>query len=211
MAAELPRGESELAIFSRFSRAFSHVVRGDLSVITNEVSYLATTMPPEELGRVRNRCSQIAATVSKIAGLRGEISTSLITIHEVARLFGASLSAPCSEVVSVDRVKIERLCSILRQMLGDTDASWMAEWSTGEGLTLSIKIPKSAGSYARHASWSSFAAGFLGERAVIDGVVADLIMRAHSWGLAIQLEGSEMRCSLFIPASFAASSERPFA
>jgi hypothetical protein len=90
-------------------------------------------------------------------------------------------------------------------MLGDTDALWIAEWSIEEGLTLSINIPKSAGPRARYASWSSFAAGSLGERAVIDGVVADLIMRAHSWSLAIQLEEVEMRCSLFIPAAVAAS------
>ena len=199
MVAYTPRDESELAIFSRFSRAFSHVVRGDLSVITNEVSYLATSMPSEELARVRNRCSQIAATVSKIAGLRSEIATTPLGLDEAARIFGARLSSSTSEMVSVDRVKVERLASIVRQMFADADTPWIAEWSSDHGLVLSIRIPKSPGQIRRYASWSSFAAGELGERAVIDAVVADLIMRAHEWRLGIELEERLISCRICIP------------
>ena len=199
MAAHTPRDESELAIFSRFSRAFSHVVRGDLSVITNEVSYLATSMPSEELARVRNRCSQIAATVSKIAGLRSEIATTPLGIDEAAGIFGARLRSSTSEMVSVDRVKVERLASIVRQMFADADTPWIAEWSSEYGLVLSIRVPKSPGQIRRYASWSSFAAGELGERAVIDAVVADLIMRAHEWRLGIELEERLIACRICIP------------
>ncbi len=208
MAADTPRGESELAIFSRFSRAFSHVVRGDLSVITNEVSYLATTIPSEDLGRVRNRCSQIAATVSKIAGLKSEVCLSSLRIEEVARIFGARLPDSTSEMVSLDRVKVERLSSIIRQMLGNSDTLWQAEWSPECGLVLSIQVPKSPGPTGRYASWSSFAAGELGERAVIDAVVADLIMRAHDWRLVIELEERRMRCVIGGPPAMAVQPER---
>ena len=208
MAAETPGSESELAIFSRFSRAFSHVVRGDLSVITNEVSYLATTMPSEDLGRVRNRCSQIAATVSKIAGLKSEVSPSSLKIEDVACIFGARLPASIPDRISLDRIKVERLSSIVRQMLGNTDAPWTAEWSPDYGLALSIQIPKSPGPRAKYASWSSFAVGELGERAVIDGVVADLIMRAHEWRLGIELEERCMRCVIFIPPTMVVQRDR---
>ena len=199
MAAENPRGESELAIFSRFSSAFSHLVRGDLSVITNEVSYLATTMPSEELGRVRTRCSQIAATVSKIAGLRSEIAPTRIGVNEVAAIFGARLGSSTSEMISLDRVKIERLASIIRQIFADADSPWMAEWSCKNGLSLLLRIPNSRGRTRRYGSWSSFAAGELGERAVIDAVVADLIMRAHEWPLGIDLDDRFISCRVFIP------------
>jgi hypothetical protein len=208
MAADTPRGESELAIFSRFSRAFSHVVRGDLSVITNEVSYLATTMPSEELVRVRSRCSQIAATVSKIAGLKSEASPTWLAIDDVARIFGSRLRAPTAERISLDRVKIERLASIVRQILGDSEAPWMAEWSPQYGLALSVQISKSSGRSATYASWSSFAAGELGERSVIDAVVADLIMRAHQWRLGIELQEQLVRCRIFIPPASGVQRER---
>jgi hypothetical protein len=199
MTADTIRGESEFIIFSRFSRAFSHVVRGDLSVITNEVSYLATQMPSEELGRVRNRCSQIAATISKIAGLQSEISTTSIGTDAAARIFGATLDRTADDVVSLDCVKIERLASSIRQMLPPSDASWTAECSSISVLTLSRTIRGFQGVGARYASWSSFASKELGERSVIDAVVADLIMRAHGWRLALESSPQELRCSLFIP------------
>ena len=208
MAAYTPRGESELAIFSRFSTAFSHLVRGDLSVITNEVSYLATTMPSEELGRVRNRCSQIAATVSKIAGLRGEMSPTPLGVDEVAAIFGARLGSSPSETISLDRVKIERLASSIRQIFADADTPWIAEWSSENGLSLFLRIPNSRGQTRRYASWSSFAAGELGERSVIDAVVADLIMRAHDWRLVIELDERCLSCGVFIPAVTAVARER---
>lgn len=199
MTADTTRAESEVAIFSRFSRAFSHVVRGDLSVITNEVSYLATSMPCEELGRVRNRCAQIAATVSKIAGLKSEVSSEPIAAEKAAAIFGARLSPGASGTVSLDRVKIERLASIVRHLFGDGDIPWTAEWSEEFGLGLSIRVPKPSGLVKRYSSWSSFAAGELGERAVIDAVVADLIMRAHEWRLAIGVEDRCVACHIFIP------------
>jgi hypothetical protein len=208
MTADTTRPESEVAIFSRFSRAFSHVVRGDLSVITNEVSYLATRMPCEELGRVRNRCAQIAATVSKMAGLRSEMAWEPIDVEKAAAIFGARLTPDASGMVSLDRVKIERLASIVRHLFGDTDVPWNAEWSEHVGLSLSIRVPKPSGQVRRYSSWSSFAAGELSERAVIDAVVADLIMRAHEWRLAIDVEDRCVACHIFIAPVAAHRDER---
>lgn len=199
MTANTTGGESEFTIFGRFSRAFSHVVRGDLSVITNEVSYLATQMPSEELGRVRNRCSQMAATISKIAGLQSDVTTTRLGADAAARIFGAALEGRGDDVVSLDCVKIERLASSIRQMLPASDTPWMAESSDGSVLTLSRTIQSFQGAGARYASWSSFASKELGERSVIDAVVADLIMRAHGWRLALESSPHGLRCSLFIP------------
>ena len=199
MTANTTRGESEFTIFGRFSRAFSHVVRGDLSVITNEVSYLATQMPSEELGRVRNRCSQMAATISKIAGLQSDVATTLIGVDAAARIFGVALEGGGDDVVSLDYVKIERLASIIRQMMPPSDAPWMAAAVDGSVLTLSRSIQDFQGRGSRYASWSSFASKELGERSVIDAVVADLIMRAHGWRLAIESFPEGLRCSLFLP------------
>lgn len=199
MAADTTRGESEFTIFGRFSRAFSHVVRGDLSVITNEVSYLATQMPSEELGRVRNRCSQMAAAISKIAGLQSDIATTRLGADAAAHIFGAALEGRGNDVVSLDCVKIERLASSIRQMLPPSDAPWMADVSDGCVLTLSRSIQDFQGIGSRYASWSSFASKELGERSVIDAVVADLIMRAHGWRLALESSPQGLRCSVFIP------------
>lgn len=190
--------ESEFSIFSRFSGAFSHVVRGDLSVITNEISYLATKMPPEELGRVRNRCSQIAATVSKIAGLQSDVSLSPASADTIARAFGAILPLESPEFIAIDAVKVERLASSLRQILPSSDASWRAEMREGDAVLLSLHLPHHKGLGAQYASWSSFASKELGERSVVDAVVADLISRAHGWTVAIDSRGG-LRCMIRLP------------
>lgn len=197
MATDTTRIESEISIFSRFSRALSHVVRGDLSVITNEVSYLAARMPCEELGRVKNRCSQIASIVSKIAGLQGELSLSLVGTDSVARAFGASLDGASTDVVAIDAVKVERLASGIRQMIPGAGATWTAR-SSEHGLCLSIYVPRHQGLGSRYGSWSSFASKELGERSVVDAVVADLIMRAHGWVIAIDSRDG-LRCDMCVP------------
>ena len=203
MIGDVVQGESEFTLFGRLTRALSHVARGYLSVITNEVSYLATKLPAAELGRARNRCSQMAATISMIAGLQEEMATSLVDWRKVLDIFGALYpSDDLSRVVSIDRVKIERLASILRQMLPGTDVLWRAKVhkeGEAEKLGLFKTISKGDGPSATYGSWSSFASKELGERAVIDGVVADLIMRAHGWTVLILSSPSEVECKLSIP------------
>lgn len=203
MIGDVVQGESEFTLFGRLTRAFSHVARGDLSVITNEVSYLATKLPAAELGRARNRCSQMAATISMIAGLHEEMTTSFVDLRKVLDIFGALYpSDDLSRLISIDRVKIERLASILRQMLPGTDVMWRAQvHNEGEAERLGLfkTVSKVESPSATYGSWSSFASKELGERAVIDGVVADLIMRAHSWTVLISSSPSEVEFRLNIP------------
>ncbi len=205
MTSNTTRAESEFSIFSRFSRAFSHVVRGDLSVITNEVSYLATKMPCEELGRVRNRCSQIASIISKIAGLQSELSLSLVGADAAARTFGAILNGSSTDVVAIDAVKVERLASGIRQMLPIGDTAWTAQSLEG-GIVLSLYLPHHQGLGGSYGSWSSFASQELGERSVVDAVVADLIMRAHGWTTAIDSKDG-LRCTMHLPIASAEQRE----
>ena len=202
MTGETTRAESELSIFSRFSRAFSHVVRGDLSVITNEVSYLATTTPSDELGRVRNRCSQIAATISKIAGLQSDLSLALVGADSVARTFGVTIPNTSRDTVAIDAVKIERLASIIRQMIPRGDLSWTGQPVEAGYVVFSLHLPAHPGLGGRYGSWSSFAAKELGERSVIDAVVADLIMRAHGWSVGIESKDG-LRCVMRVPLASA--------
>lgn len=191
--------ESEITLFTRFSSAFSHVIRGDLSVITNEVSYLASLMPSRELERVSNRCSQIAGIVSKIAGLQSEEAPVFIDSGELERLFGVERSrVPCSQTIRVDRVRVERFASILRDLMPGVQAS-IRYPSGAEPLAVILHnrhVPRCIGTYS---SWSNFAARELGERSVIDAVVADLIIRAHGWRVVISSEKDRVIGEISIP------------
>lgn len=205
MAGEVTPLESEFSLFSRFSRAFGHVMRGDLSVITNEIAYLATVMPVGDLERAKNRSAQMAATVSKIAGLETDIDLGEISAHELAKIFGArEVFLHTSPMVMVDRVKVERLALTIKQLVGCSESARDMTLGDGphrEALELRIALESPSERPRQFSSWSSFASRERGERSVIDGVVADLIARAHSWPVSIKSDGSRLLCVVSIPCS----------
>lgn len=199
MRAESLEVESELALFGRFSRAFTHILRGDLSVITNEISYLATKLPVGELDRATNRCSQMASTISKIAGLSGDLTLELIPYDEVARMFGAVSFAPRQGGgVYMDRVRGERLALMIRHLLGGTLESSLDIATPDEGATIRLVALGPDAETREYASWSAFAARERGERYVIEGVVADLLLRACAWGVHISLGHGQVHARVSI-------------
>lgn len=205
MAIKSATYDSEFTVFSRFSQAFSHVVRGDLSVITNELSYLATRYPTEDLSRVRNRCAQMAATISKIAGLESSARLTQSSTTDIARIFSAIVSTlDDARVLQLDMVKVERFASIVRAMLGGASTEWRAHGGSGshnESFALSFSCSRVGGAERVYSSWSEFASKLLGERSVIDAVVADLIMRAHGWSVSIETRSGGVTGQILIPLS----------
>jgi hypothetical protein len=203
MAIKSATFDSEFTIFSRFSQAFSHVVRGDLSVVTNELSYLATRLPSEDLSRVKNRCAQMAATISRIAGLESALRVATVEASVLSRVFGASSEPGLDQVfLSYDPVKIERLATIVRQMCGDGSSSWTTQVDRDtEAFRISFVSPRRNESEETRQfhSWSDFASRVLGERSVIDGVVADLIMRAHGWGIWLSVTSCAVEGFITVP------------
>lgn len=199
MRSERLEVESELALFGRFSRAFTHILRGDLSVITNEISYLATKLPSGELDRATNRCSQMASTISKIAGLSGEPSIELVSYEEVARMYGATISAP--QVVGgvfMDRVRAERLALMVRHLFGEEFTSCVELSPSGEGMIVQLTAAGPTCERREYVSWSAFAGRERGERYVIEGVVADLLARACAWGVTIRVGEGEVAARVVI-------------
>ena len=192
MRAEFPGAESELILFSRFSRAFTHSMRGDLSVITNELSYLATKLPAGELDRASNRCCQMASTISKIAGLQSESLVETISIADLSRMFGArNLVLDEGRRYRIDRMRGERLSLMLRYLLGEASQGSLAVSEAKSGLSLTLLGEGPEGPPRLYGSWSSFSSQERGERYVIEGVVADLLTRGVGWVVSITAgEGS---------------------
>ena len=186
MRAEFPGAESELILFSRFSRAFTHSMRGDLSVITNELSYLATKLPAGELDRASNRCSQMASTISKIAGLQSESLVETISIEDLSRMFGArNLVLDENRGYRIDRTRGERLALMLRYLLGEGSQGSLGVSEAKTSLCLTLSSDGPDGAPRLYGSWSSFSSQERGERYVIEGVVADLLTRALGWIVSI--------------------------
>jgi hypothetical protein len=203
MAIKSATFDSEFTIFSRFSQAFSHVVRGDLSVVTNELAYLASRLPSEDLSRVKNRCAQMAATISKIAGLESALRVSPVEATTLARVFSADPASALDETtVSYDPIKIERLATIIRQMCGEGGGAWSARVEReSEAVFFSFVSPRGleGEESKRFHSFSEFASRVLGERSVIDGVVADLIIRAHGWSVSLLVSPRSTEGEISVP------------
>jgi hypothetical protein len=51
-------------------RALSHLIRGDLSVISNDLSFLATLVPEGEVERAKNRCNSVISTLHSLQFLK---------------------------------------------------------------------------------------------------------------------------------------------
>ena len=192
MRAEFPGAESELILFSRFSRAFTHSMRGDLSVITNELSYLATKLPAGELDRASNRCSQMASTISKIAGLQSESLVETVSLEDLSRMFGArNLVLDESRGYRIDRTRGERLALMLRYLLEEGSQGSLVVSEAKNSLCLTLSSDGPDGTPRLYGSWSSFSSQERGERYVIEGVVADLLTRGFGWVVSITAgEGS---------------------
>jgi hypothetical protein len=147
----------------------------------------------------------MAATVSKIAGLETDIELGEISARELAKIFGArEVFFQSVPMVSVDRVKVERLALTIKQLV--TSGELVSDMTIGDGphqhaLELRISLEDSSERSRQFSSWSSFASRERGERSVIDGVVADLIARAHSWTVSIKPEGNRLLFVVSIPCS----------
>jgi len=166
-------------------------VRGDLSVITNELAYIATLVDSEEIKFSRARCDKIADTLSAVSELVDTGIKAGTNLSEVARIFEAKRFLPEFDTFSVTASPrlLERLVKAVRDILG---AGYQVE-VTDSGDSLAIlrveaRVTNHVGAKKSYSSISAFTADILGERFVVDAGVADLILRDHQWPARIDLE-----------------------
>jgi len=176
---------SEYVVCARLARSLAHLIRGDLSVINNDLVYLSSLVPPEELERSRARCSQVASTLGKLGALSVEDERGEISGRELAAFFSASVTErAATSVVVCDRSAIGRAASALRELLGE----WSGEVREGsDSASLSIELRREARHERQeeYTSLSDFAAAEMGERALIDACIAELILRNHGWRVSV--------------------------
>jgi len=187
--------DSELDLCARILRSLAHKVRGDLSVITNELAYVATLVDSDEIKFSRARCDSIADTLSTVCELVDAGTKAKTNLSEVARIFGVKILRPELDVfwVTASPRLLGRLVKAVRDMLG---AGYQVE-VTANGDSLAIlrvesHISNNMDAKKSYSSISTFAAQTLGEKFVIDAGVADLILRDHQWPVMIELEGQRV-------------------
>jgi hypothetical protein len=191
--------ESELSLCARLVRALTHHIRGDLSVITNDLTYLSALVDPREVARARDRCTRVASTIAKLSALVGTVEKRLVPASDLLRLFGgqeADASLRSREVL-VDMALASRVVSMLRKLTGP----WERCHGSAENGCLLIRVARGPGSEEarRFVSCSACAADERGEEGVIEECLVDFIVRDHGWNMGISRHPYGFEFELRVP------------
>ncbi len=181
--------EESYRFVSAMMRALAHTVRGDLSVVTNDLSYFSTLLPEGETDRSRSRCASVVANLSRLVLLQGELGISEVSEEEFCRAIGVTeVAAPLSSTVKVDPGKFSLVMQEVEKVLGgERESSYVRRYKPASGGTRAEVIVECAltqgldGAEEVHPSLSQYAAARRGERYVVGAAAVDLVLFAHGW------------------------------
>ena len=107
-------GQWALTLFAQLARSLSHRLRTPLSVISNDLTYFQSLLPPHECARGISRCREISAVLTELARLNG--APLLREPLEVARVYEELMGmerfasgSNCRALVGSVRVDLEKL------------------------------------------------------------------------------------------------------
>ena len=195
--------EDDLILCGLMVRSLAHAVRGDLAVIQNDLTYLSTIVPPDEIERPKNRCARASETLRKLLILSDSSSKSECSCEEIGGCFSVENAENLtkSRVVKINRGVLRGWIAILHELLG----RWRATAACGDGdvdqLVIRLWSEPLLSTSAYYKSWHAFAAAELGERSVLDGCVADLAMRSFGWSVELRHDEYQRVAIVRIPIS----------
>jgi hypothetical protein len=194
--------ESELQVCARLLRALAHRVRGDLSVITNDLAYIATMVNPAEVERARARCGRISAGLAHMSALSVSDVKAQTPLSEVTRIFGildGEKSCFGGGRVETSQGLLEHAVVLLRELIGEWDAFLCGETSS-ESIELLLKARTINDFTGCYASLGSYTVAQVGERFVVEAGLIDLILRDHGWAVAVVCEDHRATIRLTVPS-----------
>ena len=173
-------------------------MRGDLSVVLNDLAYFGTILPVSEIERSKARCANISQSLSALSSLKdGRVVVSdhsseklLALVHSVIHDKESPLKLALHECYSADLTALltcfETISFLVEQRLV-TGANLEATANT-EGRTLVISIHGDSTKLRRerYLSATEYASAELGETFVVQAVIVDLMLRAQ--GISISFE-----------------------
>lgn len=173
-------GEPELELFERFARALLHAVRGDLSVVQNELGFLSALYGEENVKSAMGRCRTIAAQLSDLSNARVPGALDRPSVSSV--LPGVALKS-CLQEWSLlgERESLSFALAVLPELLGAT-----IKQANVVSSALRLEIGHQPDSVGRFCSLSSFISAEVGELGVVKAVVADLVLRHHGYSVDIE-------------------------
>jgi len=183
--------ESELEVCARILRALAHRIRGDLSVVTNDLAYIATLVDPAEVERARARCGRISAGLAHIGALSSAGERSLTPLARVFQIFGVPGAAVNVKLATTEFYAspelLDQAATLLKELVGEWDGV-VQGGDDEDSVVLVLRLCQREEFKERYSSVSAFAGAQLGERFVVEAGLIDLIVRDHGWQIAIVCE-----------------------
>jgi hypothetical protein len=198
--------EESSRTLSVLSRALTHVIRGDLSVITNDLTYLGGMVPDGEVDRAKTRCANIAQFLGKLAVLQNAFTPRQCTLVDFSK---SCLKSEVSDVapwsgceVRCDLQQAKVVFGIVTSLIsspgteGTSSATVNVEADMCTVLHSGARVDEPLGHYR---VLSDFASSARGERAVVDAAVCDLILQMHGWSGVVSVTDTTVDVSVAIP------------
>jgi hypothetical protein len=180
------KADSESQLAARLLRALAHRIRGDLSVITNDLSYLATLVDPTEIERSQERCRKIASELAVLRVLTGSFEKQDVRVSQIAELFHCSpaeLQDATMRTTQVDEGVLQQVVQIINQLLGRWSASLRQNTTA---LVINLTWTDKSAEFEAFSSFSAGIAACLGEGGVVPAAVVDYIARDNGWKIEMQ-------------------------
>lgn len=187
--------ESE-ELFSRFLKVSTHLIRGDLSVISSELTFLAGLVGDEQVALGRKRCTAVAQTLSMISSVSSADVKESLSDKELAQAFGIE-SNVSGLLVVCERARLSHFVEELEQLLGP--------WSGGISFDGAVKIElinvpqQQCATEGEFDSISAFVAQSAGDRAVLRSVLVDLFFRSQGWAVRVERSQRALRLTISVP------------
>ncbi len=166
------------------------MIRGDLSVITNDLTYLAGIVPPGEVERAKTRCANIAQFLGKLSVLQNGSALQECSLAEFARSCLESEVADAVREQGLNRVvrcDLQQARFVFATVAGLIAPQGVAGVSRG-AVDIEADVCTIVRTQARidepvrcYSTLSDFASGARGERAVVDAALCDLVLQTHGW------------------------------
>lgn len=189
--------QDSVELFSRFSKSLTHLIRGDLSVVSSELSYLAGLVGDDQVALARKRCTALAQTISLIssgyvAGVQEEIS-----LEELAEAFAIDCGANRFAVVS-ERARLLHCVGELQILLGEWSGEVVFDGGVKIQLVFAQDNPSSA--VGEYESISAYVAQSAGDGEVVRSVLVDYFLYSQGWRIQLSRSHTELRVSLIVPS-----------
>lgn len=151
--------ERIMRALSQFIRAFSHSVRGDLSVINNDLSYFSSLLPEEDITSSVARCAAITDALRQLTFAQGEafqshpsdIKAVILDSFSPATTVNLASNEETEKLVKIDPLVTQRALKVIHDtLLAEEDAlSLSLERSSDASLVTKILSSRAVASHGQ--------------------------------------------------------------